>query len=677
MGVTTATAIRIAAMDSLITAAGRALRAGDPLGALKRVALRDDPPALALRGIAMAQLGDLARARALLRRAARGFGPKETRGAGALPDGRGGDRAGGARSRLAGAGAGRGAARRSPRTAIARTRRMRGCLQIRRLLLIGRLDEAERALRRARRSRRCRRALAAVARAGGRRDRAAPRADRDGARGAGAARATRRRASRIAALCAEVEHAAQRCWCCRRRALVAAGEARLADARRGRGAARVAGPRRRRLPPRGAREARARAAGAPAGAVRACSARWRRRGRAMCRARCCWSRALSARGRPTSRTARACASRWAGCAASCGRSPRSARPRGGFVLAPRGARATVAVLAPPIESDARAPCWRCSPTARRGRARRWRWRWAPASAPCSARSDALDGRRQGACLGQRPLAPLADAAGRRIRDDACYSRRRCRVDVEMTTHGKKRHEQPSGDRARVRPLPGRAPTSRGVTFDGSQVWFAGGRASSRPSTRRAARRVRALDVPAHAGTAFDGRHLFQIADDRIQKMDPETGAVLVTIPAPGGGGDSGLAWAEGTLWVGQYRDRKIHQIDPADRRGPAHHRVQPLRHRRHLGGRRAVARHLGRRRERDRPGRPRTGEVLARLTCRPGRSSPAWSRTCRPLLTAAAATAAASAPCASRGAEKKKKKKYSSSALAHRPGCRRPPTSQL
>ena len=64
-------------MDSLITAAARALAAGDPLGALKRVALRDDAPALALRGIAMAQLGDFVRAKALLRRAARGFGPNE------------------------------------------------------------------------------------------------------------------------------------------------------------------------------------------------------------------------------------------------------------------------------------------------------------------------------------------------------------------------------------------------------------------------------------------------------------------------------------------------------------------------------------------------------------------------------------------------------------------------
>src|SRR5207244_8453109 len=73
--------------------------------------------------------------------------------------------------------------------------------------------------------------------------------------------------------------------------------------------------------------------------------------------------------------------------------------------------------------------------------------------------------------------------------------------------------------------------------------------------------MRSIDVAAHAGTAFDGKHLFQIAEDRIQKIDPKTGSVLATIPAPGGG-DSGLAWAEGTLWVGQYRNRKIHQIDP-------------------------------------------------------------------------------------------------------------------
>ncbi len=74
--------------------------------------------------------------------------------------------------------------------------------------------------------------------------------------------------------------------------------------------------------------------------------------------------------------------------------------------------------------------------------------------------------------------------------------------------------------------------------------------------------LRSIEVAGHAGTAFDGQHLFQLAKDRIQKIDPKTGRVLATIPAPGAGGDSGLTWAEGTLWVGQYRDRKIYQIDP-------------------------------------------------------------------------------------------------------------------
>jgi tetratricopeptide (TPR) repeat protein len=132
-------------MDSLITAAARALAAGDPLGALKRVALRDDAPALALRGIAMAQLGDLVRAKALLRRAARAFGPKEAVArarcvvaeaevalvardlgwpAKALDVARAtleehGDRVNAAHARY---------------------------LEVRRLLLIGRIDEAERAL---------------------------------------------------------------------------------------------------------------------------------------------------------------------------------------------------------------------------------------------------------------------------------------------------------------------------------------------------------------------------------------------------------------------------------------------------------------------------------------------------------------------------------------------------
>jgi glutamine cyclotransferase len=110
------------------------------------------------------------------------------------------------------------------------------------------------------------------------------------------------------------------------------------------------------------------------------------------------------------------------------------------------------------------------------------------------------------------------------------------------------------------PFPG-VGSVHGVTCDGDRVWFAtgDGLATFDPADGAAAREI---DVAAHAGTAFDGHHLFQIAECRIQKIDPATGHVLSTIPAPGGGGDSGLAWAEGMLWVGQYRERKIHQVDP-------------------------------------------------------------------------------------------------------------------
>jgi glutamine cyclotransferase len=101
----------------------------------------------------------------------------------------------------------------------------------------------------------------------------------------------------------------------------------------------------------------------------------------------------------------------------------------------------------------------------------------------------------------------------------------------------------------------------GVTFDGEHVWLASG-GQLRALDPESGEIVRSIDVAAHAGTAFDGTHLFQLAEDRIQKVDPKTGQVLATIPAPGNGGDSGMAWAEGTLWVGEYRNRKIHQIDP-------------------------------------------------------------------------------------------------------------------
>jgi len=101
----------------------------------------------------------------------------------------------------------------------------------------------------------------------------------------------------------------------------------------------------------------------------------------------------------------------------------------------------------------------------------------------------------------------------------------------------------------------------GVTFDGAQVWLAANDklVGLDPESGEPQRK---LDVAAHAGTAFDGEHLFQIAEKRIQKIDPKSGRVVASIPAPGDGGDSGLAWAEGSLWVGVYRERKIHQIDP-------------------------------------------------------------------------------------------------------------------
>ncbi len=110
------------------------------------------------------------------------------------------------------------------------------------------------------------------------------------------------------------------------------------------------------------------------------------------------------------------------------------------------------------------------------------------------------------------------------------------------------------------PFPG-VERVHGVTQDGRRVWFAAGDklCAFDPESGKV---LLSIDGAAHAGTAFDGQHIYQIAEDRIRKVDPDTGHVLATIPTPGGGGDSGLAWAEGTLWVGQYRDRKIHQVDP-------------------------------------------------------------------------------------------------------------------
>ncbi len=101
----------------------------------------------------------------------------------------------------------------------------------------------------------------------------------------------------------------------------------------------------------------------------------------------------------------------------------------------------------------------------------------------------------------------------------------------------------------------------GVTHDGRRVWAATGPklVAFDPASGEA---TRTLERACDAGTAFDGKYLYQIAEAHIDKIDPASGEVVGSIPAPGHGSDSGMAWAEGSLWVGQYRDRRIHQIDP-------------------------------------------------------------------------------------------------------------------
>lgn len=110
------------------------------------------------------------------------------------------------------------------------------------------------------------------------------------------------------------------------------------------------------------------------------------------------------------------------------------------------------------------------------------------------------------------------------------------------------------------PYPG-APIIHGIEYDGRHVWLATGD-KLQALDPQSGEIHHSLDVSADAGTAFDGTYLYQIAEKKIQKIDPSTGQVLATIPAPGDGEDSGMAWAEGSLWIGQYRKRKIHQVDP-------------------------------------------------------------------------------------------------------------------
>jgi glutamine cyclotransferase len=109
------------------------------------------------------------------------------------------------------------------------------------------------------------------------------------------------------------------------------------------------------------------------------------------------------------------------------------------------------------------------------------------------------------------------------------------------------------------PFPG-VDAVHGVTHDGRHVWFASGD-KLHALDAASGKTVRSLNVTADAGTAFDGQHFFQISADRIQKIDPTSGEIVATLPAPEGG-NSGLTWAEGSLWIGQYRNRKILQLDP-------------------------------------------------------------------------------------------------------------------
>ncbi|OZI39887.1 glutamine cyclotransferase [Bordetella genomosp. 5] len=114
----------------------------------------------------------------------------------------------------------------------------------------------------------------------------------------------------------------------------------------------------------------------------------------------------------------------------------------------------------------------------------------------------------------------------------------------------------------LREYPFAVPTGvHGVTHDGKHVWFAAddGLRAFDPDTGE---QVRHLPVAADAGTAFDGKYLYQIAGDRIQKIDPDSGAVVAVVPAPGGGQNSGMAWAEGSLWIGRYEENRILQVDP-------------------------------------------------------------------------------------------------------------------
>jgi hypothetical protein len=196
-----------------------------------------------------------------------------------------------------------------------------------------------------------------------------------------------------------------------------------------------------------------------------------------------------------------------------------------------------------------------------------------------------------------------------------------------------------------------APSIHGVTHDGQHVWAATSERllAIEPDSGHV---VRSIDRPGDAGTAFDGTHLYQLAEARIDKIDPATGAVVASIPAPGEGRDSGMAWAEGSLWVGQYRDRCIHQIDPDTgkilRTLGSFAPSPPIASSPASPGSTAICGTP--------PGRATTATCAASTrttdacwsasTCRRARTSAAWNPMAPTCSIAAAAPAASCAPCA-------------------------------
>src|SRR3954471_561619 len=216
--------------------------------------------------------------------------------------------------------------------------------------------------------------------------------------------------------------------------------------------------------------------------------------------------------------------------------------------------------------------------ARPGPPRPSHWRWPPVSARSSARWQnwsPADG-----CARSGEPGPGAGCR-RRLQDSrrSCYSPPRCRSNrVVSNAPIQQRHKETEMTRSTAEagstapairaadivreygPFAG-ADKINGVTHDGHRVWAATG-AKLVAFDPGSGETTRTLEVACDAGTAFDGTYLYQIAEKRIDKIDPATGDVVASIPAPGNGGDSGLTWAEGSLWVGQYRDRKIVQIDP-------------------------------------------------------------------------------------------------------------------